>query len=117
MIDCEFCGESYNESCVLKCGHSFHCVCIHKWMLYNATCPLCRVVVDCCGEHSDLVTKQLIRMYIEVSRKSILKVGMLEIQNEVFELQYEYDQHQIQAQQILLMLSSPEINYYEDIDR
>ena len=30
--------------CILQCGHSFHDVCLQKWLATHNTCPYCRSV-------------------------------------------------------------------------
>ncbi len=68
---CDFCDESYIESCILNCGHMFHSVCIHRWIIYNPTCPLCRLPSTCDREHSIDTTDQLVQIYREISREDI----------------------------------------------
>ena len=29
----------------MKCGHHFHEECIHKWLKFSSTCPVCRADV------------------------------------------------------------------------
>ena len=105
-MDCDFCDEPYIESCVLQCGHTFHSVCIHRWILYNPTCPLCRVPANCDREHSLYTNIQLVKMFQETAREAILTINRLETENSVLIYQSAQDDLQIQAQQILLLLSS-----------
>ena len=28
------------------CGHVFHTMCIHRWLRYCNTCPLCRRIIE-----------------------------------------------------------------------
>ena len=30
----------------LNCQHEFHTMCLHKWLRYNSTCPLCRAKIE-----------------------------------------------------------------------
>ncbi|KAI6696964.1 hypothetical protein NL676_017083 [Syzygium grande] len=43
--ECCICLSSYVDGAelyTLPCNHHFHCSCISKWLLINATCPLCK---------------------------------------------------------------------------
>ncbi|XP_010933860.1 E3 ubiquitin-protein ligase At1g12760 isoform X2 [Elaeis guineensis] len=43
--ECCICLSAYDDGVELHrlpCGHQFHCACIDKWLLINATCPLCK---------------------------------------------------------------------------
>ncbi|CAM8882313.1 unnamed protein product [Rhodiola kirilowii] len=43
--ECCICLSSYDDGVELRqlpCCHHFHCACIDKWLLINATCPLCK---------------------------------------------------------------------------
>ncbi|CAM8956046.1 unnamed protein product [Rhodiola kirilowii] len=43
--ECCICLSSYEDGVELRelpCGHHFHCTCVDKWLLINATCPLCK---------------------------------------------------------------------------
>ncbi|KAH3877298.1 hypothetical protein DPMN_001161 [Dreissena polymorpha] len=47
--ECNICMAEYEEGEILKilpCFHSFHSMCIDKWISKNATCPICRVEVS-----------------------------------------------------------------------
>jgi hypothetical protein len=44
-IYCVICMESNCSSHMmvqLDCGHKFHIDCLHKWMIVNPICPICR---------------------------------------------------------------------------
>lgn len=42
-IYCVICMESnFSDFVELDCGHKFHINCLHKWMLVNPICPICR---------------------------------------------------------------------------
>ncbi|XP_060560691.1 uncharacterized protein LOC132720549 [Ruditapes philippinarum] len=46
--ECNICMTNYEEGDsqkILPCFHSFHSLCIDKWIKKNATCPICRVEV------------------------------------------------------------------------
>ncbi|XP_053384518.1 uncharacterized protein LOC123536200 isoform X2 [Mercenaria mercenaria] len=46
--ECNICMTDYEDGDsqkILPCFHSFHCLCIDKWIKKNATCPICRVEV------------------------------------------------------------------------
>jgi hypothetical protein len=45
MEPCETC----ETCCILPCLHKFHSVCIHPWLMENATCPICRVSSASCN--------------------------------------------------------------------
>ena len=47
-IDCNICLLTINEhdKCTLKCNHTFHRLCIHKWHNKSNTCPNCRTEFD-----------------------------------------------------------------------
>ncbi len=34
-----------NESCITKCNHVFHFVCLRKWLYLQDTCPMCQQIV------------------------------------------------------------------------
>lgn len=34
-----------NESCITKCNHLFHFVCLRKWLYLQDTCPMCQQIV------------------------------------------------------------------------
>ncbi|MED6181692.1 hypothetical protein PIB30_021620 [Stylosanthes scabra] len=43
--ECCICLSAYDDGAELRelpCNHHFHCTCIDKWLLLNATCPLCK---------------------------------------------------------------------------
>ncbi|KAK2415086.1 Zinc finger, C3HC4 type (RING finger) family protein [Trifolium repens] len=43
--ECCICLSAYDDGAELRelpCNHHFHCTCIDKWLLINATCPLCK---------------------------------------------------------------------------
>ncbi|CAI8585890.1 unnamed protein product [Vicia faba] len=43
--ECCICLSAYDDEAELRelpCNHHFHCTCIDKWLLINATCPLCK---------------------------------------------------------------------------
>jgi hypothetical protein len=46
----ENCSICYNTlesgSEILTCRHEFHTMCLHKWLRYNSTCPLCRAEIE-----------------------------------------------------------------------
>lgn len=44
-MECAFCLLSVKKGAVIDCGHSFHKICISKWIKVNNICPLCRLVV------------------------------------------------------------------------
>lgn len=41
-IDCSVCLDQGNECVSLRCGHSFHKMCITTWLKTSLTCPVCR---------------------------------------------------------------------------
>ncbi|XAR53176.1 hypothetical protein NMG60_11021614 [Bertholletia excelsa] len=43
--ECCICLCTYDDGAELRklpCSHHFHCTCVDKWLLINATCPLCK---------------------------------------------------------------------------
>ncbi|XP_073152458.1 RING-H2 finger protein ATL20-like [Henckelia pumila] len=46
---CAICLENYSHKetirLIIKCEHSFHAVCVEKWLQKNGTCPVCRTSV------------------------------------------------------------------------
>lgn len=58
-----------------KCGHSFHSLCIHKWLLIKPTCPICRLCTTNLFPHSFCLSFlkngyiKVSKMFIEVSYK------------------------------------------------
>jgi hypothetical protein len=45
-VDCSIClTNTSNGAHQLVCGHIFHPDCIHKWVLYHKTCPMCRAKI------------------------------------------------------------------------
>ena len=45
MDNCSICASNFNNPCTLPCNHRFCSVCIAKWFIRSASCPLCRC--DC----------------------------------------------------------------------
>jgi hypothetical protein len=45
---CPICLKFYHEfpTSTLACGHTYHTECIRRWLVINATCPYCRMVVS-----------------------------------------------------------------------
>jgi hypothetical protein len=39
-------NSNKNREFIFKCSHSFHGVCIDKWLRNNRTCPSCRASID-----------------------------------------------------------------------
>jgi hypothetical protein len=46
-IDCSICLTNIIDGGAhrLMCGHIFHPDCIHKWVVYHKTCPMCRATI------------------------------------------------------------------------
>ena len=121
---CEFCGWTYNEACVLVCGHSFHARCIHEWSVYGKGCPLCRIPFQC-TQHPHL--NWLEEIYFQATQAQQVTIGQLEADIQQLTFQHELDQAQratdraiieehelqIQAQSILLLLSAEDVAYDE----
>jgi hypothetical protein len=44
---CSICWSSMNiiNNTNTKCNHSFHTICIDKWLENNNTCPICRTII------------------------------------------------------------------------
>lgn len=46
---CAVCLEEYKdgERCatIVACNHKFHSLCVLPWLMWNHTCPLCRITV------------------------------------------------------------------------
>jgi len=58
ICDCSICIERIyinNDIRILKCNHSFHQVCIDKWILeeHRPTCPVCRYHIAIQFQQSD----------------------------------------------------------------
>ncbi|RZB53611.1 E3 ubiquitin-protein ligase At1g63170-like [Glycine soja] len=52
--ECCICLSAYDNGAELRelpCNHHFHCTCIDKWLLINATCPLCKFNILRTGNH------------------------------------------------------------------
>ncbi|KAK7394851.1 hypothetical protein VNO78_15392 [Psophocarpus tetragonolobus] len=52
--ECCICLSDYDDGAELRelpCNHHFHCTCIDKWLLINATCPLCKFNILRTGSH------------------------------------------------------------------
>nr|KYP64372.1 E3 ubiquitin-protein ligase At4g11680 family [Cajanus cajan] len=52
--ECCICLSAYDDGAELRelpCNHHFHCTCIDKWLLINATCPLCKFNILRTGNH------------------------------------------------------------------
>ena len=47
--ECSICLENFDETSILYsgliCKHKFHSDCLNKWLLYNNTCPHCRIEI------------------------------------------------------------------------
>ncbi|KAF6154495.1 hypothetical protein GIB67_028387 [Kingdonia uniflora] len=53
--ECCICLSAYDDGAELHelpCGHRFHCACVDKWLLINATCPLCKYNILKSGSNS-----------------------------------------------------------------
>ena len=119
---CEFCGHNYplSSTCMLVCDHSFHDSCIHEWSVYGKNCPLCRTTFQCTQHPSHSWLEEVYFRAAQAQQTTIAQleadVQQLNLQHEIDKAQHATDQAtieenelQIQAQTILLMLSSPEI--------
>ncbi|KAK7256694.1 hypothetical protein RIF29_30151 [Crotalaria pallida] len=56
--ECCICLSAYDDGAELRelpCNHHFHCTCIDKWLLINATCPLCKFNILRNGNHQQEV--------------------------------------------------------------
>jgi hypothetical protein len=43
MNECIICyNQLDNDDIKQECGHSFHTLCLYKWILESDTCPICR---------------------------------------------------------------------------
>ncbi|CAJ1816161.1 unnamed protein product [Sphenostylis stenocarpa] len=54
--ECCICLSPYDDGAELRelpCNHHFHCTCIDKWLLINATCPLCKLDI-LVGNHQEV---------------------------------------------------------------
>lgn len=52
--ECCVCLSAYDDGAELRelpCNHLFHCTCIDRWLLINATCPLCKFNILRSGNH------------------------------------------------------------------
>lgn len=36
---------SADELCILKCNHTYHKICIDKWLSKQKTCPICMITI------------------------------------------------------------------------
>ena len=105
---------------MLVCDHSFHDSCIHEWSVYGKNCPLCRTTFQCTQHPSHSWLEEVYFRAAQAQQTTIAQleadVQQLILQHEIDKAQHATDQAtiednelQIQAQTILLMLSSPEI--------
>ncbi len=74
-VECPICMESISEhdKTTLKCGHSFHLLCIQRWCNTKngeGNCPYCRADGAC----TDLPEFQVARVTVRSSHKDELKI-------------------------------------------
>ena len=46
LLECSICLDKIKNEVILKCKHKFCKECIHKWLLENDTCPICRTIIN-----------------------------------------------------------------------
>jgi hypothetical protein len=50
--ECPICLEIFGELdddsllCTLKCGHSYHKICVNDWLRKDGSCPNCRIEIS-----------------------------------------------------------------------
>jgi hypothetical protein len=86
----EPCHAVDDSCCILPCLHSFHSVCIHPWLLENATCPICREAASTCNrgaidDHSHSVI--LVMLHTVRSGNTELKNDLQEANDHILSLE------------------------------
>lgn len=46
MEICPICRENLSKSIITECNHKFHFSCLHRWLMINPTCPVCRSDIE-----------------------------------------------------------------------
>ena len=46
MEICPICKENLNKSMITECNHKFHFSCLHRWLMINPICPVCRSDIE-----------------------------------------------------------------------
>ena len=75
MSECNICTEIINNNnYTTECNHSFCILCIRRWLLISATCPICR------SECSTEIKNKLIReINLQLGDSEIEKINELNI--------------------------------------
>jgi hypothetical protein len=108
---CVVCLQSIGESVACRmvhCGHTFHSVCIQKWLVLKPACPICRSEIvscqhGCLEAHDSMVLSGVIesqRKMIESLRTDVqiledtrIATGMrMEImQQDIYDMQAQFN--------------------------
>ncbi len=77
---CSICWSSMNDIYNTKCKHSFHKICIDKWLENNNTCPICRTIIKPIKHSNNTVVPinippqiEIRQPQAEVNQKSIIE--------------------------------------------
>ena len=46
MEICPICRENLSKSIITECNHKFHFSCLHRWLMINPICPVCRSDIE-----------------------------------------------------------------------
>jgi len=62
MKECPICFEKKNNMILIECNHEICFLCSKKWLLYNFTCPICRMYSKYFSRCTRSLTKALQRL-------------------------------------------------------
>ena len=92
---CAICFEDLDGSlnCELECTHTFHSVCLQKWLCENRTCPICRLPPKCTNHTSHPVEVTDIVIQTQQDMISSLKEELRDKNDTITALQTRFDEY------------------------
>ena len=107
-VECVVCFENVkkNDRVCLTCNHTFHKICIRKWMKENPSCPVCRKNIPVDPEDHEIVNA------LEMKRK-LIEQQQIDDDHALAELiQYAEDNEEVYLEPNRFLLNV--INSLED---